>query len=140
LLTRIADAMTVGLAREYGDELWIEFDTEDVPALQESKEKLREDSRNAFNDGIIMLNEARSFWGLDPDPNGNCYKHKMGDKYVPEEEILEVEAEVVDPDEEEEDVPEDKKEKDPEADPEADEKEAQEGAGRNVGVLDRGRY
>jgi HK97 family phage portal protein len=76
LRTRIDGAFTRGLLYEFtgGDPQYsVEFDTSDIPALQEDMAAIHERVRLDFAGSLITQNEARLAMGLEPVAGGDVF-------------------------------------------------------------------
>ena len=65
-LRKIASDMNEWLVPMFGDNLTLEFDVDNIPALSERKKRTYENVTSAVREGIMTRNEARQQLGLDP--------------------------------------------------------------------------
>ena len=65
-LSKIASDMNEWLVPMFGDNLTLEFDVDNIPALSERKKRTYENVTSAVREGIMTRNEARQQLGLDP--------------------------------------------------------------------------
>ena len=113
LYARIADKLTHGVATEFGDDLRVRFDLTGIEELQESHETKRAHAMQAWDKGVMTLNEARLMIELEELPDGDILKRRTQDIFTPIDQLA-VEEE-----------PEDIVEKDPEDDIDAIQAEAE---------------
>lgn len=73
LYTEIAESLNTYLTPEFGDDIYLAFDTSDVTALQEQRKAKRDEIRLNMAAGIITINEARIGNGLMPLTNGDVF-------------------------------------------------------------------
>jgi HK97 family phage portal protein len=90
LWARLDGAFTRGLLPEFVDtvaepNISVEFDTSEIKALQEDVAPEREFARTFWNDGLMMLDEARGIVGLPelPGNQGKILKTRVSDFIVP---------------------------------------------------------
>ena len=74
LYQRIGQALTRGLAPDFGDDLVISFDLSMIGALQENLEAVRTHATRSWSAGLITRNEARRLMGLPAIVGGDIYK------------------------------------------------------------------
>ena len=67
----IADALTRYFAKELGPDMYIEFDTDDVPALQESYDKLAERASKLLQAGWTVNEVRTKIWDLKSREEGD---------------------------------------------------------------------
>jgi HK97 family phage portal protein len=84
---RVGDALTHGLAPEFGGELLIRFNLGTVEALQEDTNERFERGLKGWNDGLLTLNQALVLAGYDEVEGGNVRKLSTQDIIVPEGEL-----------------------------------------------------
>lgn len=72
-LRRLEEALTVGLAREFGPDVYIGFDTASVVALRENKTQMHEIAARGVLSGYLTINDARRLTGLDSVPEGDVF-------------------------------------------------------------------
>ena len=77
-----ADALTLGLAQEFGDYIQIGFDLEGIDALQEEKAGARKFALDSWNSGLGTKNECRKIVGWDQMPNGDVFKTKDNEGFA----------------------------------------------------------
>lgn len=80
--TRIADALTMGLAMEFAgknQQLLVSFDTAKIEALQESAQEKRTAGKDLYLAGIATKNEARELAGLPKVVGGDAFRVSMDD-------------------------------------------------------------
>jgi len=65
-LSKIASDMNEWLVPMFGDNLTLEFDVDNIPALSERKKRTYDNVTSAVREGIMTRNEARQQLGLDP--------------------------------------------------------------------------
>ena len=65
-LSKIASDLNEWLVPMFGDNLHLEFDIDNIPALSERKKRTYENVTSAVREGIMTRNEARQQLGLDP--------------------------------------------------------------------------
>ncbi len=66
LYRKVATKLTVGLAREFGPDLALRFNFDEVQALQEANDSRRAFALDGYTGGILTLNEAREILGKPP--------------------------------------------------------------------------
>ena len=71
LARRIISDMNEWLAPSFGDEINIQYDFENVPAMTERRRRIYENVTAAVREGIISRNEARERLGLEPIKGGD---------------------------------------------------------------------
>ena len=77
LYKQIGQTLSRCFADEYGADLVVYFDLDNVSALQEDAEVKRRFGLDAWNAGLATKNEAREMAGLPPDPlDGDDYKQQ----------------------------------------------------------------
>lgn len=84
-LRRLEEVLTVGLAREFGDDLFIGFDTSNVVALRENKSQMHEIAARGVSAGYLTINDARRLAGMDPLPEGDVFLWPLNMQVVPVE-------------------------------------------------------
>lgn len=72
--TRIGDKLSLNLANEYGDDVWIRFDLDAIEALQESQDMKRKWAIDGWNAGLMTKNEARKVVGMEDAVGGDVFK------------------------------------------------------------------
>ena len=82
LYTWTADKLTEGLAREFDQNLYIDFDLTDVEALQESKKEVRDFALRAWDTGLVTRNKALEMVGEVPVADGDVYKTSTATVYT----------------------------------------------------------
>ncbi len=75
-LTKLADALTEGLAREF-DGATVQFDFNQVQALQEDATQQWARAQQAVTGGWLSVNEARDIVGLEPVTGGDVFLRGM---------------------------------------------------------------
>jgi HK97 family phage portal protein len=85
----VADQYTLDLGVEFGDRIFYAFDFDNVAALGESRESKWTRATTGWDNGMLMLDDAREIAGLPPLPGGagQVLKRKMADEYVSMAEI-----------------------------------------------------
>jgi HK97 family phage portal protein len=81
--TSTADQLTMDLATEFGDDIVLEYDLDDVPELQRDKTQQKELALKAWDSGLVTRNEARGEWNLDAVPTGDVFKVGAADSFEP---------------------------------------------------------
>jgi hypothetical protein len=71
LAKRIQSDLNEWLSPMYGDDIYIEYDFEAVPAMVERRRRIYENVTQAVREGIISRNEARERLGLEPITGGD---------------------------------------------------------------------
>lgn len=71
LAKRVESDMNEWLAPSFGDEIRIEYDVEQIPAMTERRRRIYENVVAAVREGIISRNEARERLGLEPITGGD---------------------------------------------------------------------
>ena len=71
LARRIISDLNEWLAPSFGDEINIQYDFENVPAMTERRRRIYENVTAAVREGIISRNEARERLGLEPIKGGD---------------------------------------------------------------------
>ena len=71
LARRVQSDLNEWLAPIYGDDIYIEYDFEAVPAMVERRRRVYENVTQAVREGIISRNEARERLGLEPITGGD---------------------------------------------------------------------
>lgn len=71
LAKRIQSDLNEWLSPTYGDDIYIEYDFEAVPAMVERRRRIYENVTQAVREGIISRNEARERLGLEPITGGD---------------------------------------------------------------------
>lgn len=82
LYTRIADALTIGLAHEFAtgnQAIVVRFDLSDIEALQESRQEQRSAAVQLYGGGVATKNEARVLAGLPRVVGGDTFRVSMDD-------------------------------------------------------------
>jgi HK97 family phage portal protein len=67
-MDRLRDALNRWLAVKFGEQLYIDYDRDDIEALAEDRAALWDRARDGWADGRLTLNEARKMVGLDEIP------------------------------------------------------------------------
>ena len=71
LAKRVQSDLNEWLSPMYGDDIYIEYDFEAVPAMVERRRRIYENVTQAVREGIISRNEARERLGLEPITGGD---------------------------------------------------------------------
>lgn len=71
LARRVESDLNEWLAPSFGDEINIQYDVEQVPAMTERRRRIYENVVSAVREGIISRNEARERAGLEPISGGD---------------------------------------------------------------------
>lgn len=71
LMDRIRDALNRWLVPRFGEGLWLDYDRDEIEALQEERAVLWERAIKAVERGIITPNEARKMLGYDEVPGAD---------------------------------------------------------------------
>lgn len=71
LARRVESDLNEWLAPSFGDEIRIEYDVEQIPAMTERRRRIYENVVAAVREGIISRNEARERLGLEPISGGD---------------------------------------------------------------------
>lgn len=71
LARRVESDLNEWLAPSYGDNITIEYDVEQIPAMTERRRRIYENVTSAVREGIISRNEARERLGLEPINGGD---------------------------------------------------------------------
>jgi len=71
LARRIESDLNEWLAPSFGDNIRIEYDVEQIPAMTERRRRIYENVTNAVAQGIISRNEARERLGMEPITGGD---------------------------------------------------------------------
>lgn len=77
LYANMLDVLNYGLANEYDDDVFIEWDYSEVPALKEQSADLWERVGSGVNGGWVTPNEARESVGLPPIEGGDELRAPM---------------------------------------------------------------
>jgi HK97 family phage portal protein len=73
LLTKIKDKLNATLVKKFGDNLVLEPNLDAIEALQENRDSIYKRAIEAYNGGIIKLNEARSETGYEDVAGGDQF-------------------------------------------------------------------
>jgi len=93
MFARIGEQLTLGVAKEFGQNLSIRFDLSGIEELQESQDSRRAWAREAFNAGLVTRNEAREAAGLaSAGPEGDVFKAKTNEVLEPAPRFIAVPA------------------------------------------------
>jgi HK97 family phage portal protein len=79
----LQDALTVGLAKEFGDYIELRYDLSEIDALQEERQVARDYAIAGWESGLLTKNEGRQIVGEAPDANGNVFKIKANEIMQP---------------------------------------------------------
>lgn len=71
LLDRTRDALNNWLTPKFGERLWLDYDRDDIEALQEERAKVWTSAIEATRAGVLTPNEARAKMGYEPRPEGD---------------------------------------------------------------------
>lgn len=71
LAKRIESDLNEWLAPSFGDNIRIEYDVDQIPAMTERRRRIYENVTNAVAQGIISRNEARERLGMEPITGGD---------------------------------------------------------------------
>lgn len=71
LAKRVESDLNEWLAPPFGDNIWIEYDIDAIPAMTERRRRVYENVVSAVREGIISRNEARERLGLEPITGGD---------------------------------------------------------------------
>ena len=71
LARRVESDLNEWLAPLFGDEIYIQYDIDAVPAMTERRRRVYENVTSAVREGIISRNEARERLGLEPIQGGD---------------------------------------------------------------------
>jgi HK97 family phage portal protein len=73
MLNRIRDKFNMSLVKKFGDNLYLDYDIDEVEALQENADSKAARIVKEYQGGVITLNEARDALGQESVPNGDIY-------------------------------------------------------------------
>lgn len=71
LLDRIRDDLNAWLVPRFGQRLWLDYDRDEIEAIQEDRETVWRRAIDAVKAGVITPNEARAMLGYDEVPGGD---------------------------------------------------------------------
>ena len=76
-LLNIKNQLNKALVARYADNLYLEPDLDDIPALQENREVLSNSTDKLWTSGIIKRSEARARLGYEHDESDNVYRTEL---------------------------------------------------------------
>ena len=71
LAKRVESDLNEWLAPQFGDNIWVQYDVDAIPAMTERRRRIYENVVSAVREGIISRNEARERLGLEPITGGD---------------------------------------------------------------------
>jgi HK97 family phage portal protein len=71
LAKRVESDLNEWLAPSFGDDIWVQYDIDAIPAMTERRRRIYENVVSAVREGIISRNEARERLGLEPITGGD---------------------------------------------------------------------
>lgn len=91
MMDKLRDRLNGWLTVQYGGELYLDYDKEEIEALQEDRDQLSTRVSAQWNSGILTLNETRKAVGLDELPGGDILQLKAtGVYYIPTAHLEEI--------------------------------------------------
>jgi HK97 family phage portal protein len=91
LMDRFRDRLNVWLTDSWSTDLYLDYDKEDIEALQEERDKLSARMIAQWSAGITTMNEARKAVGLEEVTGGDIYQLPIASSiYVPDSSLVEL--------------------------------------------------
>lgn len=88
LMDRLRDRLNTWLVAQFDETLYLDYDAEQIEALQENRDSLSTRVLAQWNSGILTLNETRKAMGQDELPGGDILQLKnVGVDYIPLEQL-----------------------------------------------------
>jgi len=83
LMDRLRGRFNSWLVPQFGADLYLDYDKDDIEALQEDRDRVWARGLAAYSAGGITKNEYRQMLNLPPDPSGDSYREPITSFAVP---------------------------------------------------------